>query len=146
MRKKTIRATRDKKILTELNAQYNRNKELLKKVTNSLPDEFKLTISQCTYYQNTLTIIISSQLIASKLRYSLPQLKKQLQLFDIFCSLRKIRLQISPAISVHKQETKNMSKPVYSDKTAELLLFLSETIDNPELQLSLKKLAQHVKK
>jgi len=140
------KTNKDKKILSELKNKYLKNAKIVKLVCDILPDEFSLHISQCVFNQNTLTIVISNQLIASKLRYSLPQLKKQLQTFDTFRLLRKIRLQINTAISPDKGETKNISKPVYSDKSAELLFSLSDTIDNPELQQSLKKLSQHIKK
>ncbi|MFK5893882.1 MAG: DciA family protein [Pseudomonadota bacterium] len=146
MRKKSKQALKDKKILGNLNAQYIKNNELLLKICSNLPEEFRSNISQCSFYQNTLTIMVSNQLIASKLRYCLPQLKKKLQTFDFFCSLRKIRLQINTAITAdNKNQAKNFSKPVYSDKTADLLLSLSNTIANPALQTSLKKLARHIK-
>lgn len=146
MIKKPKKTNKDKKILSELKTQYIKNTKLYKSVCSILPGEFNLSISQCFFNQNTLTIIIPNQLIASKLRYSLPQLKKQLQQLNDFHHLRKIRLQINAALIPQKKQAKNLSQPVYSDKSAELLLNLSETIDNPQLQQSLKKLSQNIKR
>jgi len=146
MIKKFNKISKDKTILSKLQTQYNKNTELSKIICNILPDEFSLYISQCFFNQNTLTIITTNQLIASKLRYSLPQIKKQLIVIPAFKTLKKIRLQIStPTPSPKQDKNKNISKPVYSDKSAELVLSLADCINNDELQQSLKKLSQHIK-
>jgi hypothetical protein len=145
MIKRSNKTNKDKKILSLLKTQYNKNTELSKIVCNILPDEFSLSIFQCFYNQNTLTIVISNQLLASKLRYNLPYLKQQLQKSSKFHSLRKIRLQINTSMEAHKQQVNHLLKPIHSDKSSELLLSLSDSIDNDELKLSLKKLSQHIK-
>ena len=145
MIKKSNKTNKDKKILSELKYQYTKNIDLSKIVCDLLPDEFCFSIYHCFYNQSTLTVVITNQLLASKLRYNLPQLKQQLQKLAQFHLLRKIRLQINTVITINQQETKKLSKPIYSDKSSELLLSLSNSIDNPELQQSLKKLSQHIK-
>ncbi|MFK5985025.1 MAG: DciA family protein [Pseudomonadota bacterium] len=142
----TKKTRKDKKILAGLYSQNSKNIALSEQVSQFLTEGFKPHICQCSFHQQILTIVVSSQLIASKLRYALPQLKNQLKGINIFRSLRKIRLQINQAKKQKQLTAVKISKPVYSNNSANLVLALSENINDPELQLSLQKLAQHIKK
>jgi hypothetical protein len=146
---------KDKRTLSKLSADYAKNKKLTQIVIASLSDDFKEVISQSMLFQNTLTITVSNQLLASKLRYSLTNLKNKLKTYAEFNTLRKIKIhiQLNQTLihgTAHKDKQaitkdKNSSKPVYSNSSSSLLSSFSNSIDDIELQESLNKLAKHIK-
>ncbi len=145
MKKLTKQELKDKKILAEFYKQNSKNTNLSEYVFKLIPSEYKLDILQCIYAKPILTLVVSNQLSASKIRYLLPQLKNQLQANEFFHSLRKIRLQINTQHQPKTAIPQNISKPVYSNTSASLLLSLSNSIDSKGLQESLQKLARHIK-
>lgn len=132
-------------ILSEIKKRQFNNQRLLQLVLNQIESEYHVDIVQCSLHQNILTISVSKQLVATKLRYNLTQLTKKLQNIPEFHSLKKIKLQISLLPSAEKiVYVEPPFEPVYSNKSSELINSLSKTIGDPELSKSLKRLAKHI--
>ncbi len=146
---------KDKRVLSKLYIDYAKNKKLSQIVLDCLSEDFNEVISQSILFQNTLTIVVSNQLLASKLRYSLTNLKSKLKTYDEFKTLRKIKLHIqSSQVLIHgnahrdKQaivKDKNITKPVYSNNSSNLLSNFSNSVNDIDLQESLNRLAKHIR-
>jgi hypothetical protein len=146
---------KDKRVLSKLYIDYAKNKNLTQIVLDCLSADLKIAISQSILFQNTLTIVVSNQLLASKLRYSLTNLKNKLKTYDEFKALRKIKLHIqSSQVLVHgnahrdKQaiaNDKNLTQPVYSNHSSDLINNFSNSVKDEELQESLDRLAKHIR-
>lgn len=145
MKKLSKQAFKDKRVLSEIQRNCTKNKNIQTVVVECLPEEVKTFVSQSLLSHNTLVIIVANQVLASKIRFHLPMLKSRLKLHTDFSLLRKIKLQISANTSSTAGKKYDLEKPVYSTNSSQLLADLSKTIDNPELQQSLNKLASHVR-
>jgi len=140
-----VQAKKDKNTLLDLYAKTAQKSTLKKQVVDVIPDEIKEHIIDCFMHQTLLTLVVENQLIASKIRYILPQLKGKLQSHDEFKILRKIRLQIKVSKLKEKILIDKGPKPQYSIASSSLLNELAESIGDQELQNALIKLAKHVK-
>jgi len=145
-----VRAKKDKKILSDLYAKTAEKATLKKQVLDTVPDALKQYIYDCFMHQTILILVVENQLVASKIRYILPQLRVELQRQNEFKMLRKIRLQIKVSHfkedkDVNTEANSQYSKPQYSSTSSSLLNEFAESIGDQELQGALIKLAKHVK-
>jgi len=139
----------DAYILQSLFNKSQQLKRLSKIVCEQLPIEYQDKIFVLNYHNKLLLLGTNEQLLASKLRYLLPQLKNALLEKAAFKNLLRVKVKVTslqqPAFASNKQKQK--THLIYSDKSSQLLSEFSDSLEEEDsaLQSSLKRLAQHIR-
>lgn len=137
-----------------LQSLHNKNQQLKrwsKIIANFLPLEFQDSVFVLSYQNQQLLLGTQEQLLASKLRYLLPQLQDNLQRHPAFTQLASIKLKVTPASQVNSVLSSLQSNTIhfYSDESAQILSEFSDSLgEDPEeqaLRNALNKLAGHIK-
>lgn len=139
-------------IISNANPQLSKlvtSEGMLKKIKDELEQLSLFTLHREAYRlikfaQGILYISVSSSALATQLRYTTPEILRQLQeklpevnLFAIQCKVSAFTAPTKKAPLYRKSKTKNIS-----DKTRAGLSKLSEKIDSQELSEALKRLGR----
>ncbi len=89
------------------------------------------------FEQRILTLVVDSANWATKLRYQIPDLVKQLKKTQEFQSIKEIKCLVRPEDASPKKAT---PRPALSKNTRRLLQETSDTIIDPELKIALQRL------
>jgi hypothetical protein len=92
----------------------------------------------------SLTIYVDSAAWATRLRFQVPQLIPQLHPVNpIFSKLDNIKVKVLMQNSEPNARSQEQTGPTMSIENANGINSLSESIDDPALQLALQRLARH---
>jgi hypothetical protein len=131
------------KTLNQLITQLSTQKVLLNQLRQLLPSPLDAQLKAAILQQGSLTLFVSSPVWASRLRYLLPQLQKQLNERDIH--LKKVRTSILPNESTKPVKTKKPDPPTLSQSAAQHIRETAKTISDPSLKAALVRLGRHAK-
>ncbi|MCK5639280.1 MAG: DUF721 domain-containing protein [Gammaproteobacteria bacterium] len=92
------------------------------------------------YRSNTLVIQSESAAWASKLRYLLPQLRRELKQYTSFSGLKDIHIKVASTATAPAEKP---SPPRLSKQSAQLLEQAAASMSDPELGKALAQLARH---
>lgn len=91
-----------------------------------------------------LTIFVDSAAWATRLRFQIPQLLPKLRHANpVFVDVQNIRVKILSQQSIEQSPSLGQTGPTMNMDNAKSINSLSNSIDDPELQLALQRLAKH---
>jgi hypothetical protein len=131
------------KPLSRLITQLSTQKALLNQIRPLLPSPLDTQLKAVFLHQGNLTLFVSSPVWASRLRYLLPQLQKQLNKRDIL--LNKVRVSILLNESTNPAKTIKSDPPMLSQSAAQQIRETAKTITDPSLRAALERLSRHAK-
>ncbi|MEW8506290.1 MAG: DciA family protein [Candidatus Thiodiazotropha sp.] len=112
--------------------------ELLKQLLPTpLDSQLKATVLQ----HGRLTLFVASPVWASRFRYLLPQLQRQLQERGI--QVEQARTAILPEEAKRTAPTKERGQPLLSQEAGRQMRQLANTIDDPPLRDAMLRLSRH---
>lgn len=95
------------------------------------------------YQNNTLTLIVTDGLWATRLRYQQKRLLAQLQQLPEFSQVARLQFKVRPPLLPGKAATRNIN---FSEQTGEIIQASAAAISDPVLREALERLARHTKK
>jgi hypothetical protein len=98
------------------------------------------------YHENCLTLQVDSSVWLSRVRQQQKSLIRLLRLSREFAGIRKIKLEVSPRKTTNSQNTSKHYHRKLSGSNKKNLLSTAEHISDPELRLSLQRLAETASK
>lgn len=116
--------------LNSLNLQLQRH----------LPASLGKHCQLANYRSNTMIIQSESAAWASKLRYLLPQLRRELSQYPVFSGLKDIHIRVAATVTESREKP---SPPRLSNQSALLLEQAAASISDPDLGKALAQLARH---
>ena len=99
-----------------------------------------------TYHDNCLRLQVESSIWLSRVRQQQKSLIRHLRHTREFSSLGKIKLEVSPRQVLNNQKSPNQHHRKLSCNNKELLLDTAAHLSDPELKLSLERLAKTASK
>jgi hypothetical protein len=124
-------------LIKQLSAQRTLHQQIKQLLPSPLDSQLKAAVLQ----NGNLTLFVPSPVWASRFRYLLPQLKKQLQQHGF--GVTKARTSILPNDSRKISKTKKRNRPMLSQAASQQLREIAITINDRSLQEALKRLSQH---
>jgi hypothetical protein len=135
------------KLLEDRNSSYNHlvkhARELASlnlQLQKHLPDSLGKHCQLANYRSNTLVIQSESAAWASKLRYLLPQLRRELSQYTAFSGLKDIHIRV---VATATEPREKPSPPRLSKQSAQLLEQAAASISDPGLGKALAQLARY---
>jgi hypothetical protein len=110
------------------------------------PTALKQICRPVTYHDNCLCLRVESSIWMSRVRQQQKSLIRHLRHTREFSSLGKIKLEVSPRQVPHSQKTLDHHHRKLSCSSKELLLDTAAHLTDPELRLSLERLAKTASK
>lgn len=92
--------------------------------------------------EGELSLVVSDGHWATRLRYQQKRLQRQLQLFEEFANLTRIKFSVRPPIVQHRVVGHSMD---LSSSAAETIQSTADGISDPGLRAALERLAAHAK-
>ena len=108
-----------------------------------LPTEIAPHCRLANVQDDVLTLAVTSNVWASRLRYQLPQLLRQLKRHRRFHHLKEIRLVVLPE---SRQRHRQRPPLKLTLKSAEVINSAASSIDDKRLSAALRKLVRHAKR
>lgn len=123
----------------------------LKRLTNLFRSHLEQDLASHCYLSNVkeaeLTVYVDSAAWATRLRFQVPQLLPILRRTNpIFSKLQAVRVKILTPDNLESNNSVKSTGPTMSIDNSNAINSLSETIEDPELQIALQRLARHAKK
>jgi hypothetical protein len=128
-------------IFNRLKKQLSTHEALHQQLRQLLPPPLDSQLRAVALQQGNLTLFVPSPVWASRFRYLLPQLKKQL--LNCGIQVTKIRTSIFPNESAKTAATKKRNRPILNQAASKQLRELAKTIDDPSLRDALNRLSRH---
>lgn len=123
----------------------------LKRWTNLLRSRLDKELAQHCYISSieevTLTVYVDSAAWATRLRFQVPQLIPELRKTNpVFSKLEHIQVKLLTPSSPETTQPLRPSGPTMNSDNAKGINALSNSIDDPELQRALQRLARHARR
>lgn len=129
-------------LLSNLLAKVEQLHQLQKSVDECFDERLKLHVKVANYRDNILILVVDSPAWATKLRYLIPKVLKQLRQQQQWSGLQKITHYVELA-RVNKLQEKSPGPEKISHKSADSLRGAAKHIEHEELKTALNKLAKH---
>ncbi|MEW8299285.1 MAG: DciA family protein [Candidatus Thiodiazotropha sp.] len=127
------------KLWQQLSSQRALHEQLKQLLPTPLDSQLKATVLQ----HGRLTLFVASPVWASRFRYLLPQLQRQLQQRGI--RLDKVRTAILPDESKRTARSKKGAQAILGREAGRRMHQLAQTIDDPQLRDAMLRLSRHSK-
>ena len=122
--------------------RHSSNDWLISVWQRSAPTALQQTCRPLTYHDNCLTLQVESSIWLSRIRQQQKSLVRHLRHSPEFSSLGKIKLEVSPRqVAISQKRTKHHHRKL-SSSNKKLLLDSAAHLSDPELRLSLERLAK----
>jgi hypothetical protein len=122
--------------------RHSSNDWLISVWQRTAPTTLQQTCRPLTYHDNCLTLQVESSIWLSRVRQQQKSLIRHLRHSPEFSSLGKIKLEVSPRqIAISQKGAKHHHRKL-SSSNKELLLDSAAHLSDPELRLSLERLAK----
>jgi len=122
--------------------RHSPNDWLISVWQRTAPTALQQTCRPVTYHDNCLTLQVESSIWLSRVRQQQKSLIRHLRHSPEFSSLGKIKLEVSPRQIAISQKGANHHHRKLSSSNKELLLESAAHLSDPELRLSLERLAK----
>ena len=118
-------------------------RDLQNAVQSALPRSLLNHLTVANLHKHTLVLNADSSSWATRARYLAPDLINSLNLMELKCEVRDIRVRVSPTETAIRRTSS--ATPRFSESGAATLQATSATADDADLQEVLQRLARHVK-
>lgn len=122
--------------------RHSHNDWLISVWQRAAPTALQQTCRPVTYHDNCLTLQVESSIWLSRVRQQQNSLIRHLRHSPEFSSLGKIKLEVLPRQIANSQKRANHHHRKLSSSNKELLLDSAAHLSDPELRLSLERLAK----
>jgi hypothetical protein len=119
------------------------NQALCERIKDYLPSPLDRQLLAAVLQAGTLSLFVPSPVWASRLRYAIPQLQRQLAQQGL--AVEQIRTRILPEQTKRSSRQRRKS-PVLSQENSEILRYAAAAISDTELSEALLKLSRHGEK
>lgn len=128
--------------LNQLVKQLSAHEALVRQIRQLLPSPLDSQLMAVVLQQGNLTLFVSSPVWASRFRYLLPQLQKQLSSHGI--PLARLRTHILPNADTKAVKTRQPDRrPMLSQSAAKHIRETAKAITDPSLKAALERLGRH---
>ena len=114
---------------------------ITQRIITYLPKDFSDKITVVRFDKKTLVLAARSSVIASKLRFFIPQLNRSLKAESRFSQLTAIKVKVTTEATAKRTSRNN---PVCSNFAAKTLHDNAQFINDDELKASLLNLSRHI--
>jgi hypothetical protein len=128
--------------LSQLKQALAEQEKLTRLVRESLPSPLKDQLQSAVLSNRTLSLMVTSPVWASRLRYQAPQLLRQLRQQGL--KIEQIRPRIVPA-AMATRKTQRRQADAMSPDSAKALCQVADALEAGPLQEALRRLSRHHK-